>query len=276
MVVIAAPTGGGKSALAGQFALTAARHFKSERKHKSVLFASLEMSNMQTMLRMLATAAQVDSHRMRTGSLEPEDWRRIGHNFSIISELNMHFCDDPYLTLTSLKIECRKLARQGLGMVVVDYVQMLNADVSIQNRARELDIVAQGLKAIAKEHRITVLVLSQISKASEQRPDKRPQISDLRDSNGIAANADVILFPYNPKMYGPQDEREDCEPVKIIVAKHRDGAVGDARAFWKRKWTFFSNQADDSLESSIPPEEEPRMPYTENLGPVNPMQGWNP
>jgi replicative DNA helicase len=238
-IVIAARPAMGKSALAGQIAVNAARNG-----HRT-LVATLEMKDRQLVHRMIATAANTDGSSIKSGYLSVEDWRSIGEACSELSELPIVMDDYSDTTLDRLKAICRREARRGLALVVVDYLQLVKTDQLSDGRTREVDVIAHGLKGIAKSLNIPVIALSQLSRKVDDRPNHTPILGDLRESGGIEAEADVVIFPYNPAFYGPPEDRTDFEPTQLIVAKARSGMVGVARAGWRRRVTEFVNIAKE-------------------------------
>lgn len=206
--------------------------------------ASLEMPTEQLTQRMLASQARINQHRLRTGKLEQDDWPRLTHGVQLMADAPIHVFEGAGLTPTSLKGKLRRLKRElgQLGVVVIDYLQLMNGDGSHNDmRAAELSEISRSLKLIAKELKVPVIALSQLNRGLEQRPNKRPVMSDLRESGAIEQDADVILFIYRDEVYNP--DSADRGTAEIICAKQRNGPIGTVRLTFQNALTRFENFA---------------------------------
>lgn len=264
LVILAARPSMGKTALATNIAYNAARIVKdpeTQRKH-SVAFFSLEMSSEQLATRVLADVAQIQSHRIQRGELQPDDFERLVIASQKLEKLHLFIDDTPALTITGVRTRARRLKRQsGLDLIVVDYLQLLRgSDSRSDNRVQEVSEITRGLKAIAKELDVPVIALSQLSRQVENREDKRPQLSDLRESGSIEQDADVVMFIYREEYYLAR--REPAEGTaehdawkaemeryhnraEIIIAKQRHGPIGRVVVHFDGNTTRFSDLAED-------------------------------
>lgn len=237
LTIIGARPSQGKTALAAHFALTAAKA------GHPVYIASQEMSKRAMTLRLIQSYAHVDGHRMRTGFMSDEDWEKTGRACSRLSDFPITIAEQA-MSLTKLRAECRRMARTGLDLVVVDYLQLMKSEGRKENRTAEVSALAEGLHDLSVELKCAIIALSQLSRDVEKRTDKRPILADLRDSGQVEAAADLVIFPYTaPKPAGT--ERPAWEEMELIVAKQRDGMVGSARAMWFRECTAFANVAKE-------------------------------
>lgn len=255
LTVVGARPGHGKTSLGMHFVLAAAKA-----KHP-VFVASQEMSKRAIVRRAVATMGKVDGTRLRTGFIEDDDWRRIGDSCSRLSQLHIVIAERR-MGLANLRSHCMRMAREiGLDMVVVDYLQLMKSDRKRgDNKTAEVTDLAEGLADLSKELNVAIIALSQLSRAVDLRPDHRPVLGDLRESGQIEAAADLVLFPFNPLFYQPDDARKEVEEVEIIVAKQRDGQTGSARAVWMPKYTAFDNPASAHHERA----QSPSLPYVDN------------
>ena len=194
--------------------------------NKPVLLFSLEMSHLELTQRLLCSEARVDANRMRTGQLLEADWTKIGNAISRMSEAPIFIDDNPNLTVMDIRARARRLkSREGLGLVVVDYLQLMTGRHGAENRQVEVSEISRGLKILARELEVPVVALSQLSRGLEMRQDKRPMLADLRESGSIEQDSDVVLFIYRDEIYNP-DASESQGTAEIIVAKHRNGPTG--------------------------------------------------
>jgi len=210
----------------------------------AVAVASLEMPTEQLTQRMLASQARINQHRLRTGRLEQDDWPRLTHGVQLMAEAPIHVFEGAGLTPSNLKGKLRRLKREvgKLGVVVIDYLQLMSGDGSHNDmRASELSEISRALKQIAKELDVPVIALSQLNRGLEQRPNKRPIMSDLRESGAIEQDADVILFIYRDEVYNP--DSADRGTAEIICAKQRNGPIGAVRLTFQNTLTRFENFA---------------------------------
>lgn len=210
----------------------------------SVALFSMEMSGEQLSMRMMSSLGRIDQHKVRTGKLDDDDWPRLTSAVEILKDARLYIDDTPALTPAELRARCRRLAREhGLDMVVVDYLQLMQVPGSKENRATEISEISRSLKAMAKELDIPVIALSQLNRSLEQRPNKRPVMSDLRESGAIEQDADVIVFIYRDEVY--DDESPDKGIAEIIIGKQRNGPIGTVRLSFLGRFTRFENYVED-------------------------------
>jgi len=208
-----------------------------------VLIFSLEMSHLELTQRLLCAEARVDASRLRTGRLQEPDWPKISHAVGRLGEANIYIDDNPHLTVMEIRAKARRLkSRQGdLGLVVVDYLQLMTGRPDAENRQVEVSEISRGLKILARELECPVVGLSQLSRQLETRADKRPMLADLRESGSLEQDADVVLFIYRDEVYNP--ESADRGAAEIIVAKHRNGPTGSVHLELVDRYTLFANMA---------------------------------
>ena len=223
------------------FALGLATHVAVEQA-LPVLFFSLEMGHKELTQRILASEARVDSSKMRTGRLTEQDWSKIGKAIGRL-EAPLYIDDNPNVTVMEIRAKARRLKARsgGLGLVVVDYLQLMSGRASAENRQVEVSEISRGLKILARELEVPIMALSQLSRNLEARADKRPMLSDLRESGSIEQDADVVMFIYRDEVYNP--DTTDRGVAEIIVAKHRNGPTGRRRLVWLAPYTRFDNAA---------------------------------
>ena len=238
-IIIAGRPSMGKTA----FAMNVAKYAGVEH-HKTVLVLSLEMTKEQLVQRLLCAEARVDSHKVRTGYLEPRDWTRLTHAAGRLAEAPIYIDDSPALSVLEARAKARRLkAEHGLDLVVIDYLQLMRGR-NPENRQQEISEISRSLKALAKELNVPVIALSQLSRAVEARQSKdyRPQLSDLRESGALEQDADVILFVYRAERYGLQSE--DGEKVaEIIIGKQRNGPVDTVKLTFISEYASFERMA---------------------------------
>lgn len=237
LVLIGARPGMGKTSFAMNIATEAAIRTK-----KTVCVFSLEMSAEQLANRMLSSEAQIDSYKMRSGTLSAEDWNAIAYASSRLSETDILIDDTPGVTVTAMKSKLRRV--KNLGLVVVDYLQLMQGDRHNDNRVQEVGDISRGLKLLAKELAIPVICCAQLSRGPENRPDKRPMLSDLRDSGAIEQDADIVMFLYRDEYY--KDETTDQSVAEVIVAKNRHGSLDKVKLGWIGRFTKFTNLAEEA------------------------------
>lgn len=209
---------------------------------KPVAVFSMEMPGEQLTNRMLSSMGRIDQHRLRTGNLEDDDWPRLTSAVGMLSEVPMFIDDTPALTPTELRARARRLYREHgeLGLIVIDYLQLMQGGgSSSENRAAEISEISRSLKALAKELSVPIIALSQLNRSLEQRPNKRPVMSDLRESGAIEQDADVIIFIYRDEVYN--EESPDKGTAEIIIAKQRNGPIGTVRLTFLGQYTRFEN-----------------------------------
>jgi len=211
---------------------------------KPVLIFSLEMPSEQIMMRSLASLSRVDQTRIRTGQLDDEDWARISGTMGILLEKrNMYIDDSSGLTPTEVRSRARRIAREhgGIGLIMIDYLQLMRVPSLSDNRTLEIAEISRSLKALAKELQVPVVALSQLNRSLEQRADKRPVNSDLRESGSIEQDADLIMFIYRDEVY---HENSDLKGIaEIIIGKQRNGPIGTVRLTFNGQWSRFDNYA---------------------------------
>jgi replicative DNA helicase len=236
LVIVAARPGMGKTSLQNAIALTAARRFE-----KRIAIFNLEMSAEQLIQRMVSTETHIDSQRLRRGDLHENEWELFYQAIGRLSEAPIFIDDTPSISPLQLRTKCRRLyAEYGLDMIMIDYLQLMQADRANNNRVQEISEISRGLKALARELDVPVIAASQLSRAVEQRQNKRPILSDLRESGSIEQDADVVIFIYRDEYYNP-DTSERPNIAEISVAKHRNGPTGTVDLFWHGKLATFRN-----------------------------------
>jgi replicative DNA helicase len=236
-IIIAGRPSMGKTA----FALNIAKHAGVE-DHKRVLVLSLEMSKEQLVQRLLCAEARVDSHKVRTGYLDPRDWTRMTNAAGRLAEAPIYIDDSPALSVLEARAKARRMkAEHGLDLIVIDYLQLMRGR-NPENRQQEISEISRSLKALAKELVVPVVALSQLSRAVEARQSKEPQLSDLRESGALEQDADVILFLYRPERYGIQSEDGD-RVADIIVGKQRNGPTGKVQVTFIPEFASFERLA---------------------------------
>ena len=247
LVIIAGRPSMGKTALALSIMRNAAIDFKIP-----VGMFSLEMANHQLAQRLLCAEGRVDSHLVRTGKLPKNQWQNLSRAVGSLAEAEIYLDDTPAITVLELRAKARRLkAEKNLGLVIVDYLQLMQGPRNIESRQQEISNISRSLKALAKELDIPVIALSQLSRAVEQRSDHRPQLSDLRESGAIEQDADVVIFLYRSWVYSREEEEKGR--AQAIVAKQRNGPIGTVDlSFIDRFARFESVSAFEELESEVP------------------------
>jgi replicative DNA helicase len=260
LIIIAGRPGSGKTAFALSLASNASLH---RSKPTAVGIFSLEMSTQQLIMRLLCAEARVDAHAVRTGRLPDDDWKRLSLAAGRLARANMFIDDSASLGILELRAKARRLkAEHNIGLIIVDYLQLMQGPRTAENREKEISAISRSLKALAKELAIPVVALSQLSRAVEGRTDKRPILSDLRESGAIEQDADVVMFVHRPEMFvDPKSERaaEVQGRAEIIVGKQRNGPIDDVSLAFVHRYTRFENLALAAYESTLPagPEEPP-------------------
>ena len=232
LILLAARPGMGKTS----FALNIANHAAVKEK-KRVAFFSLEMTKEQLASRMLSTEGEVGGTKLRTGKLTEDEWVRLIEAGDILSKTHLYFDDTPGITVPEMKAKLRRL--KDVDLVIIDYLQLMSGAKRIDNRVQEISEITRNLKIMAKEINVPVITLSQLSRASEQRTEHRPVLSDLRDSGSIEQDADIVLFLYRDSYYNK--EAEDQRACKCIVAKNRHGETNDINMIWDGQYTRFTD-----------------------------------
>ena len=211
--------------------------------NRPVLFFSLEMGQLELTQRMLCSEARVDSKRLRNGKLTDQDWERIASTSGRLGDAPMWIDDNPNLTISEIRAKARRLkSRVGeLGLIVVDYLQLMSGRANAESRQVEISEISRGLKILARELECPVMALSQLSRALEARADKRPMLADLRESGSIEQDADIVMFVYRDEVYNR--DSPDKGTAEIIVSKHRAGPTGMCRLAFLDYCTRFENMA---------------------------------
>ena len=213
--------------------------------NRPALFFSLEMSRQELAERILASTARIDSSRLRTGDLSEADWNRAHEAFGYLQSAKVFIDDNPSLTIMDVRARARRIKQQNgdLGVIIIDYLQLMSSRGRAENRQVEVSEMSRSLKILARELECPVVALSQLSRKLEERADKRPMMSDLRESGSLEQDADVVLFLYRPEIYGdvPNDVKADAE---IIVGKNRNGPTRTAHLTWRGEFARFDNVAD--------------------------------
>ncbi|MBS0456513.1 MAG: replicative DNA helicase [Proteobacteria bacterium] len=241
LIILAARPSMGKTTLAVNMAEYAALKSK-----KAVVIFSMEMSASQLAFRLISSMGRVNAQHLRTGRLADEDWSRVNSAIAMLSEVKIFIDDKPGLSPLELRGRARRLKRDhDLGLIVVDYLQLMQVQGTQENRATEIAEISRSLKALAKELKVPVLALSQLNRSLESRTDKRPVMSDLRESGGIEQDADVIMFIYRDEVYN-KDKAEVKGLAEIIIAKQRNGPTGSIDLRFAGEFTRFDNLARDA------------------------------
>jgi replicative DNA helicase len=225
---------------------------------------SMEMPGEQLAMRMLSSIGRIDAQKMRTGKLDTDDWPKLNRAVGLLSNAEIYIDDTPALMITELRARARRIDMDirekqrkkaieagaenpedhvtGLGLIVIDYLQLMRgSSANSDNRVNEISEISRGLKALAKELNIPVIALSQLNRSLEQRPDKRPKMSDLRESGAIEQDADLIIFIYRDEVYNPDSEAKGT--AEIILGKHRNGPLANVRLTFIGEYTRFENFA---------------------------------
>ncbi len=234
-ILIASRPGMGKTSIALNIALNAARATGT-----AVAFFSLEMSREQLVSRLLSIESYIDSRKLQTGQLSPDEWSRLLDASRNLSRLDLRFDDNSNINVAEMKAKCRRV--DNLGLIVIDYLQLMQGTRHTDNRVQEVGDISRNLKIMAKELNVPVLCLSQLSRAAETRSEKnkRPMLSDLRESGAIEQDADVVMFLYRDEYY--HEDTEDKNIAECIIAKNRHGATGTVELHWMAQYTSFTSQ----------------------------------
>ncbi len=246
LIVVAGRPSSGKTSFAMNIAENAAI-----REHIPTLIFSMEMPAAQLVRRMLSSLGRIDQSRLRTGQLEDDDWPRLTSAVEMLSEAPIYIDDAGSLSPGDIRARARRLARQvRVGLIILDYIQLMQVPGTNENRATEISEISRSIKALGKELNVPVIAISQLNRNVEQRPTKRPVMSDLRDSGSIEQDADLIAFIYRDEMYN--NDSPDRGTAEVIVAKHRNGAIGDIRLAFLSACTRFENLASDDYLPGAP------------------------
>ena len=239
LMLLAARPGMGKTSMALNIALNVAKKYPK----KTVAFFSLEMSKQQLVTRLISNESFVDNNKLVTGRLDPEDWSKIGLASTVLNQTDLRVDDNPSLTVAEMNAKCRRL--ENLGLVIIDYLQLMTAaggpvKYGGENRQQVVSDISRSLKIMAKELNVPVVCLSQLSRANESRQDKRPMLSDLRESGAIEQDADEVLFLYREDYYNKETEKQNV--AECIVAKNRHGETGTVELQWLPQFTTFADR----------------------------------
>ncbi|MBK8163267.1 MAG: replicative DNA helicase [Gammaproteobacteria bacterium] len=244
LIIVAGRPSMGKTS----FAMNIAEHAAIKSRVPVAIF-SMEMPGEQLVMRLLSSLGRIDQHRVRTGRLSDDDWPRLTSAMSILSEAPLFIDDTPALNPTELRARARRIKRDhGLGLIVIDYLQLMQVPGTKENRTNEISEISRSLKALAKEMQVPVIALSQLNRGLEQRPNKRPVMSDLRESGAIEQDADLIAFIYRDEVY--HEDSPDKGIAEIIIGKQRNGPIGTVRLTFLGPYTRFENYIEDSYSEA--------------------------
>ena len=244
LLIIAGRPGMGKTG----FLLSALKNAAlTHKKHVAVF--SLEMSNEQLVQRLIAQETGIDSTRLRSGKLSPDEWLLFTQAIEVLTDTHIFLDDTPALTPLQLRTKCRRLHLEyKLDLIVVDYLQLMAGDIRNNNRVQEVSDISRNMKILARELNVPVLAAAQLSRAVEQRSDKRPVLSDLRESGSLEQDADIVMFIYRPEVYEEDTALKNL--AEIIVAKHRNGPTGDVQLVFRKNLAKFENAATRDIDLS--------------------------
>ncbi len=244
LLIVAGRPGSGKTAFMLSAAKNAAQKYK---KHVAVF--SLEMSSEQLVQRMIAQETGIDSQRLRTGKLNEEEWPLFTHAIEVLGDTIIFLDDTPALTPLQLRTKCRRLHLEfQLDLILVDYLQLMSSGVRSENRVQEVSYISRNLKVLARELNVPVLAAAQLSRAIEQRTDKEPVLSDLRESGSLEQDADIVMFIHRPELYEKDTLKQNLAQIK--VAKHRNGPTGTIELVFRSQIAKFENAATYQVSSS--------------------------
>lgn len=242
LIIVAGRPSMGKTAFAMNIAEYVALHV-----NKPVLIFSMEMSGASLAVRLLSSIGKIDQHKLRSGKLDEHDWDRMTHALGKLSEAPMLIDDTPALSPAEVRSRARRVAKEhGLSLIVIDYLQLMQMAGFAENRTLEISTISRSLKALAKELNVPVIALSQLNRGLEQRADKRPIMSDLRESGAIEQDADLIAFIYRDEVY--HEDTRDKGVAEVIIAKQRNGPIGKVRLTFRGQFTRFENYTPESTD----------------------------
>ncbi|MEJ2353166.1 MAG: replicative DNA helicase [Anaerolineales bacterium] len=243
-LIIAGRPGTGKTA----FMLSAAK-FTAQTHKKHVAIFSLEMANEQLVQRLIAQETGIDTHRLRTGQLNEDEWPLFAHAIEVLGDTRIFLDDTPGLTPLQLRTKCRRLHMEfRLDLILVDYLQLMSGGLRIENRVQEVSYISRNLKMLARELNVPLLAAAQLSRAVEQRADKEPQLSDLRESGSLEQDSDVVMFIHRPDLYDRDSLKQNVAVIKI--AKHRNGPTGNIELIFRSNLAKFENAATRNIDLS--------------------------
>lgn len=235
LIILAGRPGRGKTSLMLSLALNAARVHK-----KRIAVFSLEMSTEQLVQRLVSQETGINSHRLRMGKLEDDEWPRFTQAITVLSETGIYLDDTPAISSLQLRTKCRRLNSEvKLDMIMVDYLQLMTSDTRVENRVQEVSQISRNLKALARELNVPVITAAQLSRAVEQRSGGRPMLSDLRESGSIEQDADIVMFIHHPDEWNDDPQRKNV--TEIVVAKHRNGPTGSVELVFLEQLTKFAD-----------------------------------
>lgn len=241
LTIIAGRPSMGKTALAMNIAENAALELAKNNNNKAVLVFSMEMPSEQLVMRMISSLGKIKLQNLLTGRLTDQDWTRITSTISLFSKTKLVIDETPSLNSIAIRTRARRVSREynGLALIVVDYLQLMQAPGYTENRVAEVSAISRSLKALAKELKVPVIALSQLNRSVENRPNKRPVMSDIRESGSIEQDADLIIFVYRDEVYN--ENTSDKNIAELIITKHRNGAIGTIRTRFDGRFTRFDN-----------------------------------
>jgi replicative DNA helicase len=243
LLIIAGRPGQGKTG----FMMSVAKNAAQRRKHVAIF--SLEMANEQLVQRLISQETGIDSQRLRTGKLNEEEWPIFAHSIEVLGETRIFLDDTPAITPPQLRTKCRRLHMEfNLDLIIIDYIQLMSSGARSENRVQEVSFISRQLKVLAKELNVPVLAAAQLSRAVEQRADKLPVLSDLRESGSLEQDADVVMFIYRPDQYEKDTAMQNV--AEIIVAKHRNGPVGSVQLIFRPQLAKFENAATRVVDTT--------------------------
>lgn len=236
LIIVAARPAMGKSAFVLNIANFVAMHMKTP-----VMIFSLEMSKEQMVTRILSSESEIDSMKLRNANFDSEDWLKLGETSGKLSDVPLYIDDTPGLSASELRAKCRKAKlEKGIGLVIIDYLQLMESKSrGNTSRQQEISDISRSLKILAKELKVPVIALSQLSRATESRTDHRPMLSDLRESGAIEQDADIVMFLHREDYYDPETEKKNV--AEVIIAKNRNGETGTVELAWLGQYTKFAN-----------------------------------
>jgi replicative DNA helicase len=230
------------------FALSMAKNAAQIHK-KHVAIFSLEMGNDQLVQRLISQETGIDSQRLRTGKLEDNEWALFTHAIEVLGDTRIFLDDTPGITPLQLRTKCRRLHLEfGLDLIIIDYLQLMAGDSRTDNRVQEVSYISRQLKILARELNVPVLAAAQLSRAVEQRADKKPVLSDLRESGSLEQDSDIVMFIYRPEVYDEDPAKQNI--AEVIVAKHRNGPVGSVQLIFRKNLAKFENASTHHVDLS--------------------------
>jgi replicative DNA helicase len=248
LIIVAARPSVGKTA----FALNIAQNVATKTDENVAIF-SLEMGAEQLVMRMLCAEGNIDAQNLRTGNLTPDDWGKLTMAMGSLSNAGIYIDDTPGIRVSDIRAKCRRLKQEkGLGLIIIDYLQLIQGSGrNRENRQQEVSEISRSLKALARELEVPVIALSQLSRSVEQRQDKRPMMSDIRESGSIEQDADIVAFLYRDDYYNTESENKNI--IEIIIAKQRNGPVGTVQLAFVKEYNKFVNLERRYEDDHIPP-----------------------